>query len=106
MKGIRQAFLTQAGIAFPPSGAASEVAGGKGRRAGEFELTEEEMRTLTAMLHKHGGPRGIRLKNARLLMELPGNNLKMLPAGGNDMISLGPGTHPLLNHLRESKVRL
>lgn len=39
-------------------------------------------------------------------MELPVNNLKMLPAGGDDILSLGNGTNPLIYHLRESQLRL
>lgn len=59
MEGIRQTVLTQAGIAFPTSGATSEISVGKEHRAGESTLTEEDMSTLTDILHEHGGPRGI-----------------------------------------------
>lgn len=66
MERIRQAALTHSGIAFKPSSAASEIAVGKGRRAEESALTDEEMPTLTTMLQEHGVPQGIRLKDARL----------------------------------------
>lgn len=55
------------------------------------------MRALTDMMHKHGGPRGIRLKDARLRIELAGNKLKMLPAGGNDILYLRAGPNNILH---------
>lgn len=75
IKAVKQAVLTQTGIAFPPSGTASK----KGADQGAFTLTEEKMRTLTDMLHEHGGPQNILQKDVRLLMELPGTNLKTFP---------------------------
>lgn len=39
-------------------------------------------------------------------MELPGTNMKMLPSGENDILSLATGNHPILHHIRASLYRL
>lgn len=78
----------------------------QGERAphGESALTEEGLRYVSGTLHEHDRPRGIQINNARLLMELRGRNLTMLPERG-DILSLGADTNLLLYHLRESHVR-
>lgn len=64
------------------------------------------MWTLETILHTHGGSKGIRLHDARILMDQSGSNSAMLPAGANDILSLRSGTHPILQNLRESEARL
>lgn len=58
------------------------------------------------MFHSIGGSKGIRVQEARVLMELPVKNLEILPSGGDDILKIGAGTHPTLHHLRASQARL
>lgn len=69
-------------------------------------MLEEEMRNLEKMLHSMTGLKGIFLQESRPLMELQGTNMAMLPSGGNEILALGAGTHPILHHLRDSQAKL
>lgn len=64
------------------------------------------MRALEAMMHANGGSSGVRLKDTRLPMDLPGANMAMLRVGADDILSLEAGPHSILQHLRESQGRL
>lgn len=58
---------------------------------------------MDTMLHENSGSNGIRLKDDRLLMDLPSANRSILPAGADDTLSLSASTHPILQHLCESQ---
>lgn len=60
MSGVKQEVQVQTGLDFDPGGAAVELGGGKGRRAGDSSLSEEYVRTLAEMLDAHGAGRQFR----------------------------------------------
>lgn len=68
-------------------------------------MTAAEMRSLETFLNTYG-PEEVRMKDARLMMEILGLNLTMLPEGEDEILSLGTGTHPILNNFRDAHVRL
>lgn len=112
MEGSKQAVQMQNGLYFAPEGAAPPLKG----RKWDWAETKGPGRGSSPCQRKTGAPcmqfwtrtrpDGISLKDARLLIELSGSNSTMLPAGGDDIVYLRSGTHPLLQYLRESQVRL
>lgn len=64
---------------------------------GGTALSEEEVCIVSAIMDAQGVQRGIPVNDSRLLMELLWNNLIMFPTGGDEIMSMASGTHPLLH---------
>lgn len=81
---------SQAGIIVTNGEGTAAVSVVRGRRTGENILTETELLNLDKRIYELGRPKGVQIKDAHLILELSGINLTMMPAGGEDILSLEP----------------